>query len=203
MPYYIYADHINTPRVITRASDNAMVWRWDNADPLGAAAPDASLTGAFAYNPRFPGQLFDAESGLHQNYFRDYDPKTGRYVTSDPLGLTTYQCTRGLGQRPGGYISPGNVTHHQYSCVTLPNGTAICGGQGPSGNPISSPGKPTTPYEDYLDKNSCKKTQDDNQCFEQCLQNEWSKPRPRYSVIPGLGTQCQQYDDDVNATCTL
>jgi RHS repeat-associated protein len=87
VPYYIYADHINTPRVITKASDNAMVWRWDNADPFGAVAPDASLTGAFAYNPRFPGQLFDAESGLHQNYFRDYDPKTGRYVTSDPIGL--------------------------------------------------------------------------------------------------------------------
>jgi RHS repeat-associated protein len=87
VPYYIYADHINTPRVITRASDNAMVWRWDNADPFGAAAPDTSLAGTFAYNPRFPGQLFDAESGLHQNYFRDYDPRAGRYVTSDPIGL--------------------------------------------------------------------------------------------------------------------
>jgi RHS repeat-associated protein len=64
-----------------------MVWRWDNADPFGATAPDASLAGAFAYNPRFPGQLFDAESGLHQNYFRDYDPKTGRYLQSDPIGL--------------------------------------------------------------------------------------------------------------------
>jgi RHS repeat-associated protein len=89
VPYYIYADHINTPRVITRASDNAMVWRWDHADPFGAAAPDDSLAGAvaFAYNPRFPGQLLDVESGLHQNYFRDYDPRKGRYVTSDPIGL--------------------------------------------------------------------------------------------------------------------
>jgi RHS repeat-associated protein len=89
VPYYIYADHINTPRVITRANDNAMVWRWDNADPFGAAAPDVSLAGpvAFGYNPRFPGQMFDGESGFHYNYFRDYDPKTGRYITSDPIGL--------------------------------------------------------------------------------------------------------------------
>jgi RHS repeat-associated protein len=89
VPYYIYIDHINTPRVITHASDNTIVWRWDTADPFGAAAPDARLEGggAFGYNPRFPGQLFDAESGLHQNYFRDYDPRTGRYVTSDPIGL--------------------------------------------------------------------------------------------------------------------
>jgi len=34
-----------------------------------------------------PGQYFDQETGLHQNYFRDYDPKTGRYIQSDPVGL--------------------------------------------------------------------------------------------------------------------
>jgi RHS repeat-associated protein len=38
-------------------------------------------------NLRFPGQYFDAETGLHQNYFRDYDPKTGRYIQADPIGL--------------------------------------------------------------------------------------------------------------------
>jgi RHS repeat-associated protein len=34
-----------------------------------------------------PGQYFDAESGLHQNYFRDYDPKMGRYIEPDPIGI--------------------------------------------------------------------------------------------------------------------
>jgi RHS repeat-associated protein len=109
MPYYVYADHINTARVITRASDNVMVWRWDHADPFGAALPNESPVGAarFGYNLRFPGQVFDAESGFHYNYFRDYDPGTGRYLQSDPIGLkgglNTYAYVEG---NPVSFVDP-------------------------------------------------------------------------------------------------
>lgn len=34
-----------------------------------------------------PGQYYDDETGLYYNYFRDYDPVTGRYVESDLIGL--------------------------------------------------------------------------------------------------------------------
>jgi RHS repeat-associated protein len=34
-----------------------------------------------------PGQYYDVETGTHNNYYRDYDPTTGRYEQSDPIGL--------------------------------------------------------------------------------------------------------------------
>ncbi|MEF9406870.1 RHS repeat-associated core domain-containing protein, partial [Ralstonia solanacearum species complex bacterium KE055] len=87
-PYYIYADQIDTPRVITD-TNNLMVWRWDQADPFGATLPDENPSGlgTFAYNLRFPGQVYDAETGKHYNANRDYDPAGGRYIQSDPIGL--------------------------------------------------------------------------------------------------------------------
>ena len=86
--YYAHSDQLNTPRQVTRPSDNAAMWTW-NSDPFGtdAANPNPAGTGTFAYNLRLPGQIFDGQAGLHQNYFRDFDPAIGRYIQSDPIGL--------------------------------------------------------------------------------------------------------------------
>ncbi|WP_338849538.1 RHS repeat-associated core domain-containing protein [Massilia sp. W12] len=36
---------------------------------------------------RFQGQQYDAETGLHYNRFRYYDPAIGRFISQDPIGL--------------------------------------------------------------------------------------------------------------------
>ena len=86
--YLVQADHLNTPRAILGAS-NALVWKWDS-DAFGttAANENPSALGTFNYNLRFPGQYYDKETANHYNTFRDnYNPKIGRYMQSDPIGL--------------------------------------------------------------------------------------------------------------------
>jgi RHS repeat-associated protein len=85
---YLHTDHLNTPRVATDAT-GTVVWMW-NGDAFGSLLPyqDADGNGQIVMvNLRMPGQYFDPESGLHYNWNRYYDPKLGRYITSDPIGL--------------------------------------------------------------------------------------------------------------------
>jgi len=86
--YNIQTDQLNTPRAILNSAQT-VVWKWDS-DAFGStpANEDPDNNGlTLQFNLRFPGQIHDSETGLHYNYFRDYDPQTGRYVESDPIGL--------------------------------------------------------------------------------------------------------------------
>jgi RHS repeat-associated protein len=105
---YVYADHLNTPRVITDTTGKN-IWQW-NADPFGVTLADSDPDGdgvPFNYNLRFPGQYYDGETGLHYNYFRDYNPSTGRYIESDPIGLRGGVNTFGyVGGNPVNLVDP-------------------------------------------------------------------------------------------------
>lgn len=88
--YYLHSDHLETPRLATDGQGRA-VWRRRPLDePFGLSPAETDPDGdgvAFELNLRFPGQYFDKESNLAYNYYRDYDPATGRYRQSDPIGL--------------------------------------------------------------------------------------------------------------------
>jgi RHS repeat-associated protein len=87
--YYIHADHLNTPRMVTDGTGTA-IWRWDQIEPFGDNPPDEDPDGNSAlWNVplRFPGQYFDKETQTSYNYFRDYGPAIGRFIQSDPSGL--------------------------------------------------------------------------------------------------------------------
>lgn len=78
---YLHTDHLGTPRIGSNSSGSS-VWDWDS-DAFGNGTP----TGSATVNLRFAGQYWDDESNLHYNWNRYYDPKTGRYISSDPIGL--------------------------------------------------------------------------------------------------------------------
>jgi len=82
--YFTHTDHLGTPQILTDATTAAIVWQADYK-PFGETT---IITATIENNLRFPGQYYDGESQLHYNYFRDYDSSTGRYVESDPIGLT-------------------------------------------------------------------------------------------------------------------
>jgi RHS repeat-associated protein len=126
--FYVHADHLGTPRQLSRPGDNQVLWSWEG-EAFGNTPPNPNPTGQgeFVFNLRFPGQYADTETGLHYNYFRNYDPATGRYIESDPIGLAgginTYGYVNG---DPLKYIDPlglfGQSVEGGFSCLSCHNG---------------------------------------------------------------------------------
>jgi RHS repeat-associated protein len=146
--FYVFADHLDTPLVLVQPF-GTIAWDWRKHDPFGNNAPIASAA-LPAYDHRFPGQVADDETGLYYNYFRDYDPQTGRYVQSDPIGL-------GGGINSYGYVfnGPANYVDPAGLQVVMPVPTPL----GPVVLPI-----PVTPANPMLPSSG--------------QNGDWSKPSP-------------------------
>nr|WP_272914615.1 RHS repeat-associated core domain-containing protein [Gilliamella sp. Pas-s25] len=81
--HYLITDHLGTPQLAIN-NQGQQTWKM-HSDAFGNAALDPN--NQITLNLRFPGQYYDKETGLSYNYFRDYNPKIGRYIQSDPIGL--------------------------------------------------------------------------------------------------------------------
>jgi RHS repeat-associated protein len=58
-------------------------------------------------NPlRFQGQYYDAETGLHYNRFRYFDPSIGGFISTDPLGLDAGPDLYGYAPNVWNWIDP-------------------------------------------------------------------------------------------------
>lgn len=153
--HYVFTDQLDTPRIVNRASDSQIVWRWDEADPFGFTPPNQnpSKLGVFIYNQRFPGQFFDKETNNHYNYYRDYEPMLGRYLQSDPIGLAGgVNSYAYVGANPLSRIDPlgldwiyyqstGKIVHQSTSGVNDDVGYGYAG----HGNGLNNPASQDVP----------------------------------------------------------
>jgi RHS repeat-associated protein len=57
-------------------------------------------------NLRFQGQQYDAESGLHYNRYRYYDPDSAQYLSPDPIGLAGGLTPQAYVHDPNGWVDP-------------------------------------------------------------------------------------------------
>jgi RHS repeat-associated protein len=90
--YFYQNDHLGTPQELVDESGKVVwlakyrAWGGLKGGRQARASVNSSLDAA-GNAIRAPGQYEDAETGLHYNRHRYYDPQTGRFISKDPIGL--------------------------------------------------------------------------------------------------------------------
>ena len=149
--YYVHTDHLGTPRAVVD-DNNEVVWQW-KSDPFGVARANEDVDGdgeRFVTHLRFTGQYYDVESGLHYNVNRTYDPVTGRYIESDPIGLVAGLNTYGyVGGNPVNSMDPsGLIKYGDLGFAVVDFSLSVleveAGAMAIIGSPLTGPFAPAT-----------------------------------------------------------
>ena len=86
---YVHNNHLGAPSKITDDSGNELWAIYYHPFGWQSIQSDQDRDRQLIrYNLHFPGQYHDWESGLHYNWHRYYRSSLGRYITSDPIGLS-------------------------------------------------------------------------------------------------------------------
>ncbi|MGO2166729.1 MAG: RHS repeat-associated core domain-containing protein [Pseudoalteromonas sp.] len=105
--YYFHNSHLGAPQRLTDEYKQTVWQAQYNAFGTTQVNTQQAIAEQITNNIRFPGQYFDAETGLYYNWHRYYDPEIGRYLQSDPIGLAGGINTYGyVGGNPMMYIDP-------------------------------------------------------------------------------------------------
>ena len=88
--HYFHCDQIGIPREMTNSEGN-LVW-FGNYTGWGRLKEETKVTDSayqpFRYQPfRLQNQYYDTETGLHYNFYRYYEPNSGRFINQDPIRL--------------------------------------------------------------------------------------------------------------------
>ncbi len=109
--YFYHNDHLGTPQKMT-AVNGAVVWSATYSS-FGEAEIDPAST--VENNLRFPGQYYDSETGIHYNFYRYYNPETGRYITTDPIGFEGgFNLFVYVLNNPSGWIDPMGLNPYKW-----------------------------------------------------------------------------------------
>ncbi|MEX0619325.1 MAG: RHS repeat-associated core domain-containing protein, partial [Pseudohongiellaceae bacterium] len=156
--YFVHNDHLGTPQRITDESQS-IVWA-GSYEPFGEVEETVAN---IENNVRFPGQYEDGESKLHYNYFRDYDPTTGRYVESDPIGLNgginSYEYAIGNPVTIEDYFGLNAFAATQANRMSNPR-------QGPFGGVCGPEGRPSATWIPDVSPATCR---EHDECYLNCV----------------------------------